>query len=413
MTALTETEHKVRGFQSGAVDYVTKPFQREEVLARVLTHLRLRELNEQLEQMVRERTNELNKANQQLQQLYEKLPREIAERAQMDASLRESEDRFRRLAENAKDIMIYRMALPDGRYEYVSPASLNLFGYSPEEFYRSPRLIAQVIHPDWRGYFEEQWTSLVAGNVPPAYEHQIVHKSGAVKWLHQRNVLICDDSGRPIALEGIVIDVTERKQTEVERTQLLMQIQEQAQRMQQIIDSVPEGMLLLDAEGCVILANPMAEEYLVVLAHDRVGDALTRLGDRSLVELLTSPPKGLWHEISTDGQVFQVIARSLEAGPMPGEWVLVIRDVTQQREFDQRIQQHERLAAVGQLAAGIAHDFNNIMATIVLYAQMSARAEGVPDRVRERMGTINQQAKHATNLIQQILDFSRRAVLER
>jgi two-component system cell cycle sensor histidine kinase/response regulator CckA len=68
---------------------------------------------------------------------------------------------------------------------------------------------------------------------------------------------------------------------------------------------------------------------------------------------------------------------------------------------------------VGQLAAGIAHDFNNIMATIVLYAQTTARMEELPSVVRKRMGTINQQAGHATKLIQQILDFSRRAVLER
>ncbi len=93
--------------------------------------------------------------------------------------------------------------------------------------------------------------------------------------------------------------------------------------------------------------------------------------------------------------------------------MLVIRDVTRQREIQQHIQQQERLAAVGQLAAGIAHDFNNIMATVVLYAQMTARMEELPAVVRKRMATIDQQAERATKLIQQILDFSRRALLER
>jgi nitrogen-specific signal transduction histidine kinase/ActR/RegA family two-component response regulator len=92
---------------------------------------------------------------------------------------------------------------------------------------------------------------------------------------------------------------------------------------------------------------------------------------------------------------------------------MVIRDVTRERDVERHIQQQERLAAVGQLAAGIAHDFNNIMATIVLYAQMVARSEKISARDRERMETIDGQAKHATRLIQQILDFSRRAVLER
>jgi len=208
-------------------------------------------------------------------------------------------------------------------------------------------------------------------------------------------------------------EISERKQAEEERERLLVQIQEQAQRVRQIIDTVPEGMLLLDADEQIVLANPVAEGHLSLLADVRVGGIVTRLGDRPLKELLTSPPKGMWHEVAMDTRSFQVIARPIEAGPTPGGWVMVIRDVTQQREIEQRVRQQERLASVGQLAAGIAHDFNNIMATIVLYAQMTARMEGLPAVVRERMETIDQQAQHATNLIQQILDFSRRAVLER
>ncbi len=83
MTALTSTEDKVRGLQSGAVDYVTKPIQHEEVLARISTHLRIRDLtqslreanaqilrfNRELEDKVRERTAELRKAYEQLERL--------------------------------------------------------------------------------------------------------------------------------------------------------------------------------------------------------------------------------------------------------------------------------------------------------------------------------------------------------
>jgi PAS domain S-box-containing protein len=71
MTALAGTADKVKGFQLGAVDYVTKPFQYEEVLVRVSTHLRLRELTERLEQKVRERTEELSKANRAYKALSE------------------------------------------------------------------------------------------------------------------------------------------------------------------------------------------------------------------------------------------------------------------------------------------------------------------------------------------------------
>jgi len=208
-------------------------------------------------------------------------------------------------------------------------------------------------------------------------------------------------------------DIAERVRAEGERALLVAQIREQARQMQQTMDTVPEGVLLLDADLRVLLANPAAKGDLAVLADASVGDTLTHLGDRPLAELLTSPPKGLWHEVATDGRSFEVIARPMENGPEPGGWVLVIRDVTQEREIQQRLQQQERLAAVGQLAAGIAHDFNNIMAVIVLYARMSLQVPDLPPRVHERLETIDRQAKRATDLIQQILDFSRRAVLER
>ena len=107
------------------------------------------------------------------------------------------------------------------------------------------------------------------------------------------------------------------------------------------------------------------------------------------------------------GNIYQVIARPLENTAELEGWVLVTRDVTRQREIETANQRQ------AQLAAGIAHDFNNIMAAIVLYAQMTARDAQLPPRVHERMEVINRQAGHAAKLIQQILDFSRRTMLER
>jgi PAS domain S-box-containing protein len=83
------------------------------------------------------------------------------------------------------------------------------------------------------------------------------------------------------------------------------------------------------------------------------------------------------------------------------------------QETQERMMHQERLVAVGQLAAGIAHDFNNILATIVLYTQMSLRANETSPQVRQRLEIIARQTDRATDLVQQILDFSRRAMLKR
>jgi PleD family two-component response regulator len=68
MTALSDAQSKEKGFVLGAVDYITKPFQEQEVLARVKTHLQLRQLTKNLEQRVAEQTADLEAALTQLQQ---------------------------------------------------------------------------------------------------------------------------------------------------------------------------------------------------------------------------------------------------------------------------------------------------------------------------------------------------------
>jgi nitrogen-specific signal transduction histidine kinase/ActR/RegA family two-component response regulator len=88
------------------------------------------------------------------------------------------------------------------------------------------------------------------------------------------------------------------------------------------------------------------------------------------------------------------------------------RDITERRRAEEHLQQQERLVAVGQMAAGIAHDFNNILAIIMLYTQMLQIAVQAPAQQRH-LTTIYQQALHAANLVQQILDFSRRSSMER
>ncbi len=194
--------------------------------------------------------------------------------------------------------------------------------------------------------------------------------------------------------------------------QLLSQIQAQARQVQDIIDTVPEGVLLLSARGWILLANPVAESLFESLGMD-INAQLTHFGNRSLTELFTSPPQGLRHEAMVDERIFEIIARPIANGPEPEQWVLVIHEATQERAARQQLERQERLASLGQLAAGIAHDFNNILASIVLYSQLSLRMLNLSPQLRERLNVIVEQAHRAADLVDQILDFGRQAVLDR
>jgi PAS domain S-box-containing protein len=88
------------------------------------------------------------------------------------------------------------------------------------------------------------------------------------------------------------------------------------------------------------------------------------------------------------------------------------RDVTERLRAERQAQEQDRLAAVGQLAAGIAHDFNNILGTIGLYAELLRRNEKLPSSDQERLDTIIRQTQRGAALTGQVLDFSRRSVME-
>lgn len=200
----------------------------------------------------------------------------------------------------------------------------------------------------------------------------------------------------------------------IRRTTLFEKTLFQAEQITQIMRSVPDGVLLLDGQQRLLLANPAAQDALTFLAGAQVGDIVQRLGDRTLDELLTAPPAGRWHEVHKERRVFEAMTRPLPVeGPGEGGWVMALREISERLLIQQQLQQQERLAAVGQLAAGIAHDFNNLLGVIILYAQLLAPAVGANSRDRQRLAVIIEQAERGAQMIRQILDFSRRAALAR
>ena len=198
----------------------------------------------------------------------------------------------------------------------------------------------------------------------------------------------------------------------VETRRLLQQTQQQARQMQRIIDSVPEGVLVLDMEKRLVMANPVASDYLSSLAEGDLSEPVSTLGGRPLEQLLEPVAEGQPpHEVQADEHVYEIIAQPMGAEREADGWVIVIHDATEERRRQQHLQTQERLATVGQLAAGIAHDFNNIMAIITLYGGTLAKYPNHAKR-EEYLQMITAQAGHAARLIGQILDFSRASVME-
>ncbi|MGC9394949.1 MAG: PAS domain S-box protein [Anaerolineae bacterium] len=358
-----------------------------------------------------------NVMTRRLQQTFDGLEEQIQELREAhtqlqtrERELQESETRFRTLSESA---ILGVYIIQNQRFQYVNPAMTNIFGYTAEELLNLTSTLA-LIHPEDRASVAESLQRRIDGE--QEFAHYVVRgmrKDGTVLDIEILGRRI-EYAGRP-AVMGNLIDITTQVRAAEEREKLLKQIQESAEQVHQIMNTVPEGVLLLDAQRHVVMHNPVADSYLATLSGDGEYDhtqPLTHLGDRPIDEFLTTPPRGLWHEVNVKRQHFQIVARAVETHPMMEGWVIVLRDVTQEHENQQNLQRQERLAGIGQMAAGIAHDFNNIIAVIMLYSQMSLRQPDLPDKIKERLTIIAEQGQRASELINQILDFSRSTILD-
>ena len=142
--------------------------------------------------------------------------RDITERKQAEQALRSSEEKFRQLAENIREV--FYILSPSGETLYVSPAYEQVWGRSCESVYRSPTSWAEAVHPD-----DRQRAGLLAARQlrgeSVESEFRIRTPDGTEKWIRSRTSPIRGQAGEPIRIVGIAEEITERKRYEQELIQ--------------------------------------------------------------------------------------------------------------------------------------------------------------------------------------------------
>ncbi len=184
------------------------------------------------------------------------------------AELAESEQRFRLLAENAQDVIFrYRLAPPAG-YEYVSPAARQVTGYSSDEFLADPLLHSKLleIRDDSGCPFD---LSSLQGRPLIA---RLTRRDGSQIWVEQRSVVLVGPDGTPVAVEGVVRDVTDRQQAGQALARRLAETQVLREVMLAASSTLNFDQVLQRA--CETLGNEMQVEYLGVVLFDAQAGAL-------------------------------------------------------------------------------------------------------------------------------------------
>ncbi|GAB4530163.1 MAG: EAL domain-containing protein [Pleurocapsa sp.] len=211
LSANNDTIDKVKAFNTGAADYIGKPFQIEEVLLRIKNQLAFQEaqaqiskLNAELEQRIQERTAQLEATNQELQQ-------EIKERRQVSQLLQHSEEKLESILNSLEEV-VWSAEAQTRNLIFLNPAAQKVYGRSVSELLENPHLRLEVIHPEDRSRIERSLYNSQQQNMD--VEYRIVQPNGDVRWVWERSRLIYNLEGKPSRQDGIISDITERKRVE-------------------------------------------------------------------------------------------------------------------------------------------------------------------------------------------------------
>ena len=199
----------------------------------------------------------------------------------------------------------------------------------------------------------------------------------------------------------------------VQQTRLRQSLQQERKWLQTIVRHLPEGVALLTGDGRVLIGNLAFDHALLALGHTP-GEPLTQLRGHPLAQLKQTSASGVWTEVMIEQNrrmEFEVFVTDANSGA--GLTVVVLREVTMERDIRRQLERQERLAAIGQMAAGIAHDFNNVLFAIATNTEVLIRDERLPEGLVERAHSIAEMARRGGGIIRQILDFSRKSVSAR
>lgn len=194
------------------------------------------------------------------QPLYYGFITDITARKQAETALQRSEERFRKIFENAAT----GIAITDlqGRFHQCNPAYCAILGYTEEELYELD--FASLIHPEDREANLAQNLLLERGDLPFfEVENRYFHKNGQEVWVHKFISVLPDSAGKPTHLMALVTDITARKQAEEALRMSEARERERAAELQGVLDAAPSPIFIAYTPDVQhMIGNPAAYDLL-------------------------------------------------------------------------------------------------------------------------------------------------------
>ena len=333
---------------------------------------------------------------------------DITEREQVEAALRESEERYRDLFDNANDLL--HSVKPDGHFLYVNKKWREVLGYSEEEV--TNLTLWDIIHSDSLPHCREASRRVMSGEAVSKIKAVFVAKDGRL--INVEGTSSCRfEDGKPVATRDIFRDISERKQAEEAQ-------RESEERYRELANLLPQTICETDVEGNITFVNRNAFDIFGYSPED-LGSGLTiwqmiipedldRAREDSQRVLGGEDLSGIEYTAKRkDGSTFSVLiySSSITHEDSPTGLRMIIVDITERKKMEEQLMVNDRLASIGELASGIAHELNNPLTSVIGFSDLLMDKD-IPDDIKEDLKVINREAHRTAGVIRNLLTFARK-----
>lgn len=268
---------------------------------------------------------------------------DITSRKHAEEALLESEVRYRTLVEQIPAIIYVDSVEKIGKTLYISPQIKTMLGYAPEEWSANNKLWTQAIHPDDREKTIAEYEHSLQSGAPFRAEYRLFARNGRLLWVHDEEILVRDQDGHPLFWQGIITDITERKQAEYA-------LQDSETSYRGLFNSVSDAIYIQDKTGRFLDVNEGAarmygypREYLIGKTPSDVSapgrNDLERIKAQVEKAFKGIPQRFEFWGIRSNGEEFPKDVR-LNKGYYFGQDVVIAlaQDITERKKTEKAIQ---------------------------------------------------------------------------
>jgi len=367
------------------------------------------------------------------------IARDITQSKQTEVDLHTSEEQYSKLIANVPGVTYHCTCDEFWTMHFMSDEIENITGFPAADFIDNKRrTYVSIIHPDDVQLVDEAVQSKVQKKIPYTVEYRLITSNNETVWVYEKGQGLFDVNGEPYRLDGVIIDITERKNAEMEVGKL-------RGYLSNIIDSMPSIIIGVNKNGIVTEWNIGAEHAAKMTTNDAVGLSLGNAFPRLAPEMkriqlaidtrqeqkekkrsyLLSNGELAYEDIT----IYPLIANGVEGA------VIRVDDVSEQVRLEEMMIQSEKMLSVGGLAAGMAHEINNPLAGMMQTANVMVNRltnktvqanldfaesvgtdmETISTFMEQRgilrmLNAINESGERVADIVNNMLSFSRKSI---